>query len=308
MAYLDRSTYAKYLLWFGVVLVCLIIYGDLRLDHYRYRGKEMVKVAAVSTDSDVSNLPLPDDSVTSRYIQTLMRKTGIAAKAGAEIVVWNEAAFVIEKKDEERWVDSLKVLSKKEQIYLFASHVIVMSKTPFHYENKYYLINDNGDIIYKYLKHQPVPGEPAIKGKAPLTAFNIAGVKIGGAICYDYDFPYLSALYGDLGADIVALPSSDWRGIDPLHTEMAAFRAIEQGHSVIRSTRFGLSAMITPFGEYRGQMSSLDDNDKILISEVSKMGTTTIYSIVGDVVIYVSFAFILFFIWRSAKRKEPAEF
>ncbi len=27
------------------------------------------------------------------------------------------------------------------------------------------------------------------------------------------------------GADIVAIPSSDWRGIDPLHTKMAAFRA-----------------------------------------------------------------------------------
>jgi hypothetical protein len=95
---------------------------------------------------------------------------------------------------------------------------------------------------------------------------------VGGAICYDYDFPYLAAKFGKAGADIMALPSSDWRGIDPIHTEMAAYRAIEQGHSVIRSTRFGLSAAITPYGEMVARMSSFDNNDKIMVTTVPKEG------------------------------------
>ena len=104
-------------------------------------------------------------------------------------------------------------------------------------------------MVYSYLKHEPVPGEPAVKGREKLEVTTIGGINLGGAICYDYDFPYLAREYGKIGADIVALPSSDWRGIDPLHTRMAAFRALEQGHSILRSTRFGLSAAITPYGE-----------------------------------------------------------
>ena len=99
------------------------------------------------------------------------------------------------------------------------------------------------------MKHQPVPGEPAVKGTEAITSTSHFKSNIGGAICYDYDFPYLARQNANAGVDILALPSSDWRGIDPLHTRMAAFRAIEQGHSIIRSTRFGLSAAINPYGE-----------------------------------------------------------
>ena len=101
--------------------------------------------------------------------------------------------------------------------------------------------------------------------------------------------------YGDIKADIVAVPSSDWRGIDPLHTRMAAFRAIEQGHSILRSTRFGLSAAVNPYGEFLSQMSSFDNNSKIMVSQLPLKGITTIYSIIGDILVYLSIAFIPFF-------------
>ena len=110
-------------------------------------------------------------------------------------------------------------------------------------------------------------------------------MNLGGAICYDYDFPYLAKEYANINADIVALPSSDWRGIDPLHTRMAAYRAIEQGHSILRSTRFGLSAAINPYGEMLSQMSSYDNNNKIMISQLPRKGIRTIYSIIGDVLV-----------------------
>ena len=123
------------------------------------------------------------------------------------------------------------------------------------------------------------------------------GTNLGGAICYDYDFPYLAKEYGNINADIVAVPSSDWRGIDPLHSRMAAFRAVEQGHSVLRSTRFGLSAAINPFGEMSSQMSSFDSNNKIMISQLPLKGITTVYSLIGDIIVYLCIAFFLFFLF-----------
>jgi apolipoprotein N-acyltransferase len=179
---------------------------------------------------------------------------------------------------------------------LVASYVTPISQTPLRYENKYQFIDASGNITHSYLKHQPVPGEPAVQGKSPLKVVDITGTKIGAAICYDYDFPYLAKGYGELGADIVIIPSSDWRGIDPVHSEMAAFRSVEQGHSVLRSTRFGLSAAITPYGEMVSQMSSFDDNDKIMYSQLPTNGITTLYSIIQDSFVYLCIGFLLLFI------------
>ena len=92
--------------------------------------------------------------------------------------------------------------------------------------------------------------------------------------------------------DLVAVPSSDWRGIDPLHSRMAAFRAVEQGHSIIRSTRFGLSAAISPYGEFLAQMSSYDSNDKVMMAHLPAQGVKTIYNLIGDTLVYLCFGFL----------------
>ena len=105
---------------------------------------------------------------------------------------------------------------------------------------------------------------------------------ISGAICYDYDFPRLGLRHARLGADMVVLPSSDWRGIAPLHTQMATLRAIEGGHSVLRSTRFGLSAGIDPWGRIRGWTSHFDGEQRILIVDLPVSGTWTVYGAAGD--------------------------
>jgi len=81
---------------------------------------------------------------------------------------------------------------------------------------------------------------------------------------------------------------------------MAAFRAVEQGHSILRSTRFGLSAAINPFGEMLSQMSSFDSHNKIMISQLPVKGIKTVYSKIGDIVVYLSIAFLLlFFLYRK---------
>ena len=106
---------------------------------------------------------------------------------------------------------------------------------------------------------------------------------------------------------MVALPSSDWRGIDPIHTQMAAFRAIEQGYSVVRSTRFGLSAAITPYDVMKAQMSSFDDNDKILVTDLPSQSVTTLYSIIGDLFIWLCIGLLIILCYLEYKTRKPAE-
>jgi apolipoprotein N-acyltransferase len=292
------------------MLFLLIVFGSIRYDMNKATGIETVTVAAVGTDSEVSGLPLPSKESKELTKSALFKRTRTAADGGAKIISWNEAAIFIMPEDEQEWINSIKELAIELNITLVASYVSPISQSPLRYENKYQFIDSLGNITHSYLKHQPVPGEPAVQGKLPLKVVDIAGTKIGAAICYDYDFPYLAKGYGKLGADMVIVPSSDWRGIDPLHTEMAAFRAVEQGHSVLRSTRFGLSAAITPYGEMVSQMSSFDENDKIMYAQMSAKGVTTLYSIIQDSFVYLSIGFLLFFMVitiRSLKNKSTIQ-
>jgi len=291
------------------VLLVLIIFGALRFDISKSKGIETMIVAAVGTDSEVSGLPLPSKESNDSVKANLFSRTRTAAKNNAKLVSWNEGATFILPEEEMQWKDSLTKIAAELKITLVASYVMPVSTTPFKYENKYLLIDSTGTIVYTYHKHQPVPGEPAIKGKESLKVLDNSGIKIGAVICYDYDFPYLAKGFGKLHTDIVAVPSSDWRGIDPIHSKMAAFRAVEQGHSILRSTRFGLSAAITPFGELIAQMSSFDNNDKIMLAHLPVKGVITFHSFIGDSFIYCCIGFIVLLLlniirlYISAKKK-----
>jgi len=281
-------------------LCFVLLFGAMRYEISeisKSKGVDTITMAAVGTDSEIGGLPLPPVDQNEKDIEEIFNRTRIASDFGAKIVVWNEGAFYLEPANEEFRVESFQKLANESKVTLVASYILLVSESPFRYENKYLLIDSKGNIINSYLKHQPVPGEPAIKGTAPLQIFEVEGTNLGGAICYDYDFPYLAKEYGNINADIVAVPSSDWRGIDPLHSRMAAFRAVEQGHSVLRSTRFGLSAAINPFGEMSSQMSSFDSNNKIMISQLPLKGITTVYSLIGDIIVYLCIAFFLFFLF-----------
>jgi apolipoprotein N-acyltransferase len=234
--------------------------------------------------------------VRRQHAAILFARTRKASKAltGTELIVWNEGSAMVLPEEEAAWHDSLGALATECEAALVAAYVVLLSESPLKYENKYLFVEPNGKVS-TYWKREPVPGEPADKGRAPAETHTINNTKIAGAICYDYDFPYLAKALGRQGADIVALPSSDWRGIDPIHTKMAAFRAIEQGHSILRSTRFGLSAAITPYGEMVAQMSSFDQNDKIMLAHLPKTGVVSIYSLIGDIFVYVCMAFVLVF-------------
>jgi apolipoprotein N-acyltransferase len=286
------------------MLFLLIAFGSIRYEMSKANGIVTVTVAAVGTDSKASGLPLPTKERNAQIKIALFKRTRTAAKGGAKIISWNEAAIFIMPEDEDKWINSIKELAAELNITLVASYVMPISTTPLKYENKYKFIDASGNVTHSYLKHQPVPGEPAVQGNSPLKVVDIRGTKIGASICYDYDFPYLAKDYGELGADMVIVPSSDWRGIDPIHTEMAAFRAVEQGHSVLRSTRFGLSAAITPYGEMVSQMSSFDENDKIMYAQLPTKGVTTLYSLIQDSFVYLCIGFLLTFMAITVRSRK----
>jgi apolipoprotein N-acyltransferase len=254
----------------------------VRLDLASSVGEPTVLVAAVGTDNDVGGLPLPSRAQRERWDLALFERTRKAAQAGAELVVWTEAASVVEPADETEWLASVGELAREQRVAIVVGYIVpLLDRDPFEYENAYALLGPDGALVHRYLKHHPVPGEPAVRGteQTPMHTSETLG-EVSGAICYDYDFPAMARARGS--ADLVALPSSDWRGIDPIHTHMARLRAIEGGHSVLRSTRFGLSAGIDSTGVIRGQLSHFDDDERILLVHLPRHGRASLSARLGE--------------------------
>lgn len=266
------------------LLLGTLAFGQARLAVSSGTAHQTRLVAAIGTDSLIGTTPaLPTASERAAVQQRLFERTERAAIAGAELVVWTEASTMVYPDEEAAWQTRLGTLSRRLGVNIVAAYIVPLSEEPLRYENKYVFSRADGALDHIYFKHEPVPGEPAVRGDAPMPRVILDdGSVVGGAICYDYDFPRLALANARLGVDLVALPSSDWRGIDPMHTQMAALRAIEGGYSVLRATRFGLSAGIDAWGRIRGWNSHWDNETRVLLVELPRRGVATIYARLGD--------------------------
>jgi hypothetical protein len=133
------------------------------------------------------------------------------------LAVCPEAATLVWPDEEEAWIESVRTTARESDIDVVAAYVIQTSATPFAFRNEYRLVLRDSTVEPANAKHPPMPGEPCIAGVGPAPIVKREWGWLSGAICYDYDFPAM----GRSDADIVAVPASDWRGIDPVHAQMA---------------------------------------------------------------------------------------
>jgi apolipoprotein N-acyltransferase len=284
--------------WLGAAagaVVAAHVFGAVRLAKPVASGSgDMTRVAAIGTDATFDGRVMPTEAERARTIEGLFADTRAAARAGAKLAVWTEGSALVIPGEEAATIEAIRELARSERLDVVAAYVIPLrAEGPVQFENKYVWVRADGVLDHTYFKHHPAPGEPALVGTAPLSAVEGTYGRAGGALCYDYDFPSLARRHGALGVDLVALPSSDWRGIDPIHTQMAALRAIEDGVSIVRSTRFGLSAGIDPQGRIRAQRSSFESDERVLVIDLPRHGIRTPYRAIGDVLVYASAAFML---------------
>ena len=78
------------------------------------------------------------------------------------------------------------------------------------------------------------------------------------------------------------VPGDDWQAIDPYHTQVATFRAIENGFSEVREASKGLSMTV----DYEGHVLSASDyfttSRQVMVAYVPMHGVRTIYATIGD--------------------------
>jgi apolipoprotein N-acyltransferase len=218
------------------------------------------------------------------------------ARAGARLIAWPEQSLLIFEDDEPAFIGRAQRLAADEQIYLAIGMGTVYPGAALPFENKLVLIDPTGAIIVSYLKSHAVTGwEAGIMrrgdGRVPVVATGDG--RIASAICFDADFPEFIRQAGLGFADLLIVPANEWQEIKNIHAQMAAFRAIENGVSLVRPAASGISTAFDPWGRLLGLSDYFAPGDRTLTVQVPVGGIRTLYTATGDLFAWLCVAGLL---------------
>lgn len=299
----------KDIIAFGVILLCSLLYGQLRLSSTA-PGK-MIRVGGVVspvTHKEFRNAY--ENADTLRPLDNeLFARTEKAAELGARVVVWNEVATVVTMPGEEALVSRGRELAMEKDILLCMAYGVVVSTQPFYYVNKYRIYLPDGSMADEYVKQHPVPVDPHDAGHAHARVISFDGIKFSGGICYDYSFPEIAYDNANDGAEFALIPSSDWRGIDPQHALMARMNTVAAGLPMIRPVRAATSIACDQYGRILGSLPWKGSGDGVFVVEMRGARVPTLYAKTGEVIHLLALAFtilVLVLILRQSKKVESS--
>jgi apolipoprotein N-acyltransferase len=209
------------------------------------------------------------------------------AQAGAKLIAFSEGLFLTTKNDEEILINKVQGIAAKNKTYItFAMASLLPGKVEMgskYIENKIIAINPEGKIEATFFKNKPVPVvEGSIPGDGEIPVINTPFGKVAISICYDADFPSLMRKASMKNADIMILPSGDWKEVSPFHARMAMLRAIENGFSLFRMASGATSIATDQHGRILSSTDFYTKGERIMIAHVPTQRKTTLYSKIGD--------------------------
>jgi apolipoprotein N-acyltransferase len=269
---------------FGVLLGISILYGEARLSRPAPGPSVLVGSVVSPVSHDEFNRALANVDTLRRFDGELFARSARAADQGAKVIVWNELATFVSLASEPAFAARGQTFARERGVMLVMAYGVVESLGPFRDVNKYRIYLPDGTMADEYLKRYPVPGDPDEVGRAHARVVNFGGVKYSGGICYDYGFPNIARDNAVDGADLAVVPSSDWRGIDPEHGEMAMMNAVAVGLSMVRPVRAATSFATDQYGRVLGSLRADGLNDGVMVAAVPGKRVSTLYARTGEVV------------------------
>jgi apolipoprotein N-acyltransferase len=223
--------------------------------------------------------------------------TSREAQAGAKIVVWPEMAVQVAGEDEPALFGRAQEVARQQGIYL-AMPMMTVFDDDRPSENKLLIFDPSGEIALEHYKYGGNMIEGFRPGDGILRTVETPYGTLSGVICWDTDFPGTVLQAGRNGTDILLSPSLDYRSIDPLHAQMAIFRAIENGVSVVRQADNGLSIVTDPYGRTLAAVDHFTASERVTVAQVPTHGVFTVYSVIGDLFAWLCvLGFVAMVVW-----------
>ena len=274
-----------------------LLFGSWRLASVPVQTEPVMLAGLASKPSDLTSIIAAKDGCGADgcakaraeardQVNRLFLRTEAAASTGhLDVVTWSEVSAPLFSEDLPAFLERAKNLARRRRLY-FAPAVFIVEPGHLPWRNEVYLFDPDGRRIATHLKSKPVPGEISADGPDQLAIARTPIGFIGLAICYDMDFQVLARQAS--GARLMLVPGSDWSAIDPLHPNMVALRAVENGYAVLRPSRESASVAFDGFGREIGRTAWRGVNEPIVRAALQSKAPVTLYSKIGDVFAYVA--------------------
>lgn len=287
---------------FGAVLVVVALFAGWRMLGGTAPAAQ-AQVAAITTPAGLPDRFFDgcagrDDQAcrtagARKRIDALFERSAVAAQAGAELIVWPEAAAQYDAPLEPEFIEHAQDFARRHEIYLVAGVARIPADRQALIDNKAMVFDPTGALAFEYHKAIPVPGERIVAGDGRIRTVDTPFGRLAVVICFDADFPMLVRRARQQGAEVLAIPANDWRAITPLHGQMARFRAVENGFTVVRATSNGLSLIANPFGAVLAESDSFASPGAIIAARLSLPPRPTVYTRVGDAFALACVVFVI---------------
>jgi apolipoprotein N-acyltransferase len=327
----------------SALIVVAWVFGTMRIDGLEHeRPKDSLKIAMVQ-----GNIPQSikwDPNFLGSSFSVYVQQTEEAARLGADLIVWPEAAAAFFFQPTELYPSAFAEDAPYRQRLLqlaVDSRVPILFGAPalgevdgrLGFYNRAYLVSNVGAVTAWYDKIQLVPfGEyvplrsllgyfvnRVVEGFGDMfagdrqTIFDLKGARLGVLICYESIFPNLSRMAVNRGADILVNITNDaWYGDSSAPYQllaMTAMRAVETKVPVVRVANTGISAVIEPSGRIAARTPLFKRGTEI--ERVYWQPRRTIYTAVGDLFAEICFALaVIGLIWsyfrpRRLRQNDP---
>jgi len=296
---------------FGLVLAAVLVFGAVRLN--LASPGTTVRVAGITADpTRVMAEPMrqaPDAAAMRVVIQdhwdVYFEATAREAKAGAQLVLWPEISGVMFEPDEASFIGRAQEVAREQAIYLAIPFWIWNEDTMVPVKNKLLVFDPAGSTVLEHAKYGGAIVENTELGDGVLRTVTTPFGVLSGVICWDADYPAVIQQAGQNGTGLLLVPSSDWAEIDPLHTQMAVFRAIENGHSLVRQAEGNVSTAVDPYGRVLAQTDFFDAADRTMVAQVPTAHADTIYAAFGRWLGWVCIGgFLVLVVWAAVARRR----
>lgn len=282
---------------YGTVLLSVVLAGGARLAFGPPAGTT-VRIAGVSpgrtvTDAlqstlgridggpaDIAAAPASQVEPAMTAVENdLLAATRREAAAGAKIVIWPEEAVRTQESHAPAAIAAAQEQARRSGIYLEIGVRVYSTTAPAFGRDEALLIDPRGKVLWTYQKAHPIPGaERYTPGDGRVPVADTPYGRIANVICYDADFPAMMRTR----ADIMLVPSADWKEYGAAHTAKASLRAIEGGYSLVRQDAQGVSTAYDNKGHVLATTDYFTTGQQTTVAYVPTHGTTTIYDRIGD--------------------------
>ncbi|KAI7889834.1 carbon-nitrogen hydrolase [Mucor mucedo] len=279
----ERSFWLHPVTLYTILMAVLLSYGGMgnirRGSFYQTIYPDYIpkteRVGCVVGPGDNLGLQLSHD--------TWFNQSQALVASGAKLILWSELTTIVQ--EEEAFLNKSKAFARKHGVYLAVTYGLGQPVR----ENKLVVMTKEGEIGINYNKAHPVPGielQPAGPNVLQFMDTPEFG-RLGGAICFDFNFAHLIGQASDHGIDIMLQPSWTWGPIGTYHGQGNALRPLENGFTLFRCVSQGVSGIFEPTNSVFQQKVASNNVESYLFYLPLVKRIRTLYASIGDLFSYL---------------------